>query len=114
MLYRKQGKSILQKLNSSFKILLALYICFLTVKPCTNDCFLNTRNFEVSIQAGTEHPDEHNEECTAFCNCICFHKIISKINSSITADVAVSIFDLSSIDGTILISVKPASPPPRT
>jgi hypothetical protein len=96
-----------------FSKILFIYVLFLAVSPCGDNCVPVVCQLETSAHFEPQHSDEHNE-CPPLCNCLCCNTTVSAVNN-FALNISVNSTYCRSFNSPDLTphSLKPTSPPPK-
>ena len=102
------------KLHKFLTAFLLIYVLFLALKPCIDDCSINYCQTEGIEHIEDKHNDDHKDLCSPLCNCLCCNTLVSISTNHISVINNTSL-DLEVIDHPNIfpLSYKPTSPPPK-
>ncbi|MBL8016706.1 MAG: hypothetical protein JNK43_05495 [Ignavibacteria bacterium] len=91
-----------------------VYLLFLAVLPCLDDCSVEFCQTEGVVHMENRHTDDHEDMCSPLCNCLCCNTLVSiSAHQNLTLENRSVQIGLSGHANIISLSYKPTSPPPK-
>jgi len=93
---------------------LLVYLLFLAVLPCLDDCSVEYCQTEGIVHMENNHTEDHRDLCSPLCNCLCCNTLVS-ISAHECLPIESRPIDMgfSGHANILSLSYKPTSPPPK-
>lgn len=96
------------------KILL-IYIAFLALNPCVDNCSTGYCQSEGIVHIEENHTQDKHNECSPLCNCLCCNTIVFTASSfTLITSIDLTDFQFTYSEDLTPFILKPTSPPPKS